>query len=209
MDKLRFPILFACIILNYLIYQTIAQFNAISISGLSELFKEIKASYPAAISSVFVLVLNAQISPENKARIVFLRWKNALPGHRAFSEHANSDPRVDVNSLKRLLGDLPEDQTEQNKVWYGLYRSVQSHEKIKASNMRFVITRDLTCLTFFFLLFLPISAFITMPTTQAAGLYTIVLILQLGLCRQAAKTYGDSLVRDVLSETNEMDKLHD
>ena len=39
-----------------------------------------------------------------KARLVFLRWKNALPGHRAFSIYGLSDPRVDMDRIKKSLG---------------------------------------------------------------------------------------------------------
>jgi hypothetical protein len=52
-----------------------------------------------------------------KARLVFLRWRHALPGHRAFSKYAVRDPRIDVSSLEKLHGgSLSVDPVEQNQI---------------------------------------------------------------------------------------------
>src|SRR5712671_5918274 len=55
-------------------------------------------------------IVNGLLSAETKARLVFLRMKDALPGHRAFSKYAASDPRVDISNLKKICGNkFPDD----------------------------------------------------------------------------------------------------
>jgi hypothetical protein len=65
---------------------------------------------PVGLAVVVTTVANGLLSAELKARLVFLRWKHALPGHRAFSVYAKNDPRIDFVRLQRALGNkLPVD----------------------------------------------------------------------------------------------------
>lgn len=42
--------------------------------------------------------------PNNqREELVFWRWRNSLPGSRAFSKHAPTDPRIAFSALKKML----------------------------------------------------------------------------------------------------------
>ena len=61
-----------------------------------------------------------------KARIVFLRWQNPLPGSCAFTRYAAADPRINlVGVLEQAHGPLPTDLGQQNALWYKLYKSAE------------------------------------------------------------------------------------
>lgn len=71
------------------------------------IFKEqnAKSSAAAMFLPILIVVLTGFISPENKARLVFWKYNNALPGHRAFSKLAPNDPRIDMQALMKKMGD--------------------------------------------------------------------------------------------------------
>jgi hypothetical protein len=76
----------------------------------------------AAIIPILAIVLSGPVSDLGKARLVFWRWHNPLPGCRVFTELISTDPRVDVPALTRKLGDLPKDPQAQNALWHRLYK---------------------------------------------------------------------------------------
>jgi len=69
-----------------------------------------------ALGLILTGVLNAQLSAEMKSRIVFVLWRNPLPGCAAFSNHAKDDTRIDFAAIQRLYGPLPEDPRAQNAL---------------------------------------------------------------------------------------------
>ena len=70
---------------------------------------------------------NGLLSADTKARIVYWRWSNPLPGNFAFSRYAERDARIDTAALRRAVGDWPSDPRQQNAVWYRLYKRFE-HE---------------------------------------------------------------------------------
>jgi hypothetical protein len=63
----------------------------------------------AASIPLLAIVLSGVLSDTGKARLVFWRWRNPLPGCRAFTELVNTDPRIDVSALRTKYGDFPQD----------------------------------------------------------------------------------------------------
>ena len=66
--------------------------------------------------------------------------------------HAQRDPRVDVIALEYILGKLPEDEREQNKTWYRLYKSVESDPGVAHNHRDYLFTRDYATLAMLFLI---------------------------------------------------------
>lgn len=83
-----------------------------------------------AISPVAILLLSSLLPSEAKAILVFWRLRDTLPGHRAFSLHAARDPRIDIRSLRRNIGDFPDTPRGQNVLWYKLYKTVENETPI-------------------------------------------------------------------------------
>ena len=108
--------LWIVVAVNSLFLYGIARANAIEAEGLRAALTDAQNLMPVGVALVIATVLNGLFSAEAKARLVFLRWHHALPGHRAFSEHAQRDPRIDVSSLEKLYdGELPIEPVEQNR----------------------------------------------------------------------------------------------
>ena len=85
-------------------------------TGWRTAVEELGSLVPAGLGLALVGIINAQLSAEAKARIVFLRWNDALPGCEAFSHHAHTDSRVDLAVLDRLWGPLPTEEDVRNSV---------------------------------------------------------------------------------------------
>src|SRR5207247_6002678 len=96
----------------------------------------------AASLPILAIVLSGVLSDLGKARLVFWRWHDPLPGCRVFTELLSTDPRIDVPALRRKLGELPQDPQAQNALWYGLYKRQSADIKISEAHRIYLLTRD-------------------------------------------------------------------
>ena len=58
----------------------------------------------AACMPLVTIILDGVLGDVAKARLVFWRWKNPLPGCRAFTVLMNTDPRIDVQRIRTFFG---------------------------------------------------------------------------------------------------------
>src|SRR5438552_83289 len=86
----------------------------------SSLTAALGRAIPAGIGLILFSIVNAQLSSDAKARVVFFWWHNPLPGSEAFTFHAQEDHRVNVRALEEAFGTLPTNPREQNALWYRL-----------------------------------------------------------------------------------------
>jgi hypothetical protein len=135
-----------------------------------------------------------------KNRLVFLRWKFALPGHRAFSHYAIADPRIDPSNLPRLCGGaVPIESTAQNSVWYRIYKTVENDPAVRQVHRDFLLLRDYTGIsTLLLLCYGPIGIY-AIPALKIGLTYISILLLQYIFVRQAASNYGIEFVTTVLA----------
>src|SRR5262245_58674984 len=110
-DQNKFALL-VVVAANLAIYYAAVQNDAILAGKWVDLTREMSKALPAALGLILVGVANALLPQTWKARIVFLRWKNPLPGSEAFTKFAYCDDRIDVQTLGRSLGPLPTDHRE-------------------------------------------------------------------------------------------------
>jgi hypothetical protein len=156
---------------------------------------------PVGMAVVITTVLNGLLSADLKARLVFLRWKHALPAHRAFSVYAESDPRVDAGKLKKARGNkVPVEPAEQNAIWFRFYKSVGDMPAVLQVHRDFLLMRDYAAFAAMFIVIFGATALVTAPSWRIALLYCAGLILQFGVVRQAAANYGARFVTTVLAE---------
>jgi hypothetical protein len=185
---------------NALFLYGVAQANAIKVDGLKALFTDASKLLPVGFALIVSTVLNGLISADNKARLVFLRWHNALPGHRAFSEYAISDPRIDLAALTKLYGAaLPVDPKEQNRTWYRMYKTVEKEPAVHQVHRDFLLLRDYTGFCALFLLVCGPVGLYAIPSRTTTLLYLALLFLQFIIVRQAASNYGIRFVTTVLA----------
>jgi hypothetical protein len=197
-NRLQLWLVFA---FNSLFLYAVMRENAIRIEGLRALFSDAGNLLPAGFALVASIVLNGLLTNESKDSLVFLRWKYALPGHRAFSEHANADPRIDVRALRRLNGsELPTDPTDQNRLWYSIYLTIQDRPAVRQVHKSFLLLRDYTGLCSLFVIFYGGVGLYAIPSAKVGCLYLAILILQFVIVRHAACNYGISFVKTVLAQ---------
>lgn len=159
----------------------------------------VRGILPAATGPFIAVFLNDLLSSNVKASIVFWRFTNALPGHRAFSEHADADPRIDIAVLKKKIGEFPQSSRDQNTCWYRLFQKHQSNVIVSDSHKRFLLFRDSTSLTLLILvIFIVVAAVSGIPL----GVQVMVvggLVLQFLWLAISAKNTGIRLVQNVLA----------
>lgn len=112
---------------NAMVFYAIQQANELRLDGLPALLKQASSLLPIGFADLVATVLNTLPSADFKATLVYWRWRNALPGHRAFSRHASQDTRINLERLRKTFkGAFPEAPAEQNAAWYKLYKSVRN-----------------------------------------------------------------------------------
>jgi hypothetical protein len=178
-----------------------AETDAVKFADLCSIFTDASKLVPVALAVGVATVLNGQLDPNTtKPRLVFLRWRNALPGHRAFSRYINVDPRIDPKKVETLVGSpLPVAPAQQNSVWYRLYKTVENDPAVLQVHRDFLLTRDYAGLTVRFIIFYGAAGFVAAPSQKVAVIYLGFLLLQYLIVRQAASRYGIRMVTTVLA----------
>lgn len=156
-------------------------------------------SYPAGLALILVGIINAQLSADAKARVIFTRWRDPLPGSRAFSIYMHRDPRTDVAHLSALFAPFPTDPKQQNARWYALYKSVDKDPSVVQVHREFLFARDYGCLALLMLLALAPLAFVATPSRTIAIAYSVALLVQFLLVSRAARHHGERFVTTVLA----------
>jgi hypothetical protein len=188
------------IAVNSVFLYGVVEANAIEIDGIRSIFTDTSKLVPFGLAVVVATVLNGLLSANVKARLVFMRWRNALPGHRAFTQYIYSDPRIDPAAVQKVVGSaLPVDPVEQNRVWFRLYKTVENDPAISQVHRDFLLTRDYTGLALLFLLFYGGAGFYSIPSSKIATIYAVLLLIQCVVVRQAAFQYGVRFVTSVLA----------
>jgi hypothetical protein len=184
---------------NFAAFVAVTHLSRWASGGIGTLASEIKKALPAGIGLILIGILNAQLTGQAKVRIVFTRWRHALPGCRAFTRYMLEDPRIDVRALERKYGPLPTVPNEQNAFWYRLYLTVEGDPRIQHVNREFLFTRDYTGIALMMIVLLPPLAFAVDPSRGAAAGYCGVMLLQLVVVLRAARHHGVQLVKTVLA----------
>lgn len=95
-----------------------------------------------------------------KHQLVFLRRKNALPGHR-FLQLAEHDQRIDLLRLKQQVQPLVQlnvTEEQQNRVWYQhIYHPHQNAPLVKSAHKAFLQWRDSMVVSMFIALLLAVG----------------------------------------------------
>lgn len=149
---------------------------------------------------LLAIVLSGVIGDVGKARLVFWRWSNPLPGCRVFSQLIMTDPRIDAPALRSKLGEFPTEPHAQNSLWFKLYRRHSEAPRVLESHRVYLLTRDMTTIAGIFAVLLSAAVLGTSSSYGVAGLYAFTLVLQYVLIANAARNYGNRFVLNVLSE---------
>jgi hypothetical protein len=150
------------------------------------------------------IVLNGILGDLSKARLVFWKWRNPLPGCRAFSDIMCADPRIDAARLRVKLNPLPTKPQEQNAAWYRLYKAHADKQYILQAHQAYLLTRDMAAFAAIFAFSFPLGALIGVLISTIEwklwAIYSGSLLIQYFLVATSARSYGKRFVANVLTE---------
>lgn len=199
-DLNRLPLLSA-LTANLILYYGLVRGIDLSSIVTSEGAKHVIALLPGGVAAALCGILNAQLTPSAKARIVFLKWKDPLPGCEAFSRHAHEDPRIDMASLESKFGPLPSDPRSQNVLWYRLYQQVRDTPSVSQISKNWLFARDYACVIALLVPLLGIAGLFQMPAVRSYLIMAALLLVQFLLASQAARNNARRLVATSIAQT--------
>ncbi len=179
------------------------------IIGFDSFWAELQSKYASlskksglviVMMPVLVLVLNGIISAEMKAILVFWRIKNALPGHRAFTQLAPKDARIDMSELREKLGDIPRAGKDQNALWFKLYKKHEGAPTVENPHRSFLLARDLAAIALAFAACGIVGLVIGDAKRNTIGLYGAVMLGHYALLAITARNQGNRLVCNAIVE---------
>ena len=152
------------------------------------------------VSAGLYLFLIRLVPTEFKEVLVFWRLRERLPGHRAFSVLAKSEPRVSTRKLKQLHGSLPRKGENQNKLWYSIYRTHKDADEVRDPHKSYLLYRELTYINLAvgILLLLPSIIVGLMPIKLGFGLIGVVILASIFLSLNAQSS-AKRMVQNVLA----------
>ena len=133
------------------------------------------------VTPVIVLLIVNVLPQDVKSMLVYWRPLGVLPGCEAFTKYAPRDPRIDMVALKKNVGALPTESTEQNFKWYKLFKLVPNEPEVQEAHKLFLMYRDMAALSLPLVALVPLSLNVAgVPNSTlflAAGLFVVQYLL--------------------------------
>lgn len=194
-------ILIAFLFLNLLLFLAFSLKYSLSLDLFSQ-WKEIFDTKYLFLIILYILVILVEgvLSSDIKAKIVFLKFKNPLPGSRSFSAIAKNDSRINLEELKTKIDKIPQKPEEQNNLWYKIYRDYSERPIVYQSHKFFLLTRDLATITLFVITVSFFGYFFLDFTFGKAIIHFLILVSILLLTIMSSQNYGKRFVANVLVE---------
>ena len=189
--------LVATLVLDVLVLLVIAFNTAIDELTLTKV-AVIRASLTTLLP-IPALILSSLISSDHKAILVFWRHQHPLPGARAFSVHAPADPRIDLDKLKKNVGEFPSAEREQNSKWYGLYKQVDSDPSVVDSHKNYLLFRDIAAMSLLLVPVLPLVMYLGGVDSTRMMASAAWFLGQYLIAAFAGRTTGIRFVQNVLA----------
>ena len=194
------PGLFALTAVNGLLFYAFSFGDSTDLTSWPILVDDMNVAIPAGVGTAVTGLVNSQLSSRMKARLVFLRWANPLPGCQAFTRHLHDDPRIDVQALEQVHGTLPSEPEAQNRTWYRLYLAHEDAPAVRDVHAAFLFARDYASMVVIMLFVLGLLGLLLMPGLGPAFLFIAILVIQWLLAVRAARDRGTRLVTTVLAK---------
>ena len=125
-----------------------------------------------------VVLLIVNVLPHNvKSMLVYWKPLSVLPGCEAFTKYGPGDPRIEMAALRKNVGALPTDPTEQNSKWYKLYKQVPDEPEVVEAHRLFLMYRDMAVMSLALMILVPLGLLFARAASLApwlaAGLFTV------------------------------------
>jgi hypothetical protein len=160
-----------------------------------------KTGAAAAVVPFATLILGNLIPSLWKARIVFWRFTNPLPGSRVFSEMAKKDPRINLDRIRCAVGGtFPRSPEKQNALWYQLYKKHAVKLAVVTAHREFLLARDIVAVSLLMVIALGILIVVIPVHGRYSLAYLCALIVVFLLTSIAAQNIGNRFTLNVLAE---------
>jgi hypothetical protein len=153
-----------------------------------------------ALSPIIALIFTGIISSEYKARLIFLRWKYALPGHRVFSDLIKRDARIDIKKLTAKMGKLPRKPSEQNSKWFSIYKSYSHSVIVNQAHKDFLLSRDLCAISFLFATIGSLGIYFAGSNLKWTGGYLLIMASHFVALTIVARNHGNRFACNAIAE---------
>ena len=151
------------------------------------------------VMPVIVLLIVNVLPHDVKSMLVYWKPLGVLPGCEAFTKHGPRDPRIDMAALKKNVGALPTESTEQNSKWYKLYKQVPSEPEVREAHKLFLMYRDMAVLSLPLVTLVPLSLNVAGASNSTLALAAGLFIIQYLLTALSARWSGIRFVCNVLA----------
>lgn len=192
--------LFAVLATNLALYYAFVNGLSFSDLRLETATSHLSALLPGGLAVTLCGILNSQLTYLQKARIVFLRWNDPLPGCRSFSLYAARDPRIDMNAVQAKWSPLPNSAHEQNALWYRIYQQEQGSEAVGYLNRHWLFARDYASMCVLLLVALGTLGIFQMPDAPSWFAFTGIVFAQFFFTRRSAVHYAERFVTTVIAQ---------
>lgn len=151
------------------------------------------------VMPVVVLLIVNVLPHHMKSMLVYWKPLGVLPGCEAFTKYGPRDPRIDMAALKKNVGALPTESTEQNSKWYKLYKQVPNEPEVKEAHKLFLMYRDMAVLSLPLVALVPLSLNVAGVSNSTLALAAGLFIVQYLLTALSARWIGIRFVCNVLA----------
>lgn len=145
------------------------------------------------------LLLLGALNPDWRDRLMHWRWRDVLPGCRAFTRVGPASGHVDMDALRARRGPLPVDGAAQNRLFYRIYREHRDEVGVLDAHRRYLAARDVGTITALLAPVLPWLAWWGSGDGRRALGYAAALFGVYALCVAASRNYGWRMVQHVLA----------
>ncbi|MCA8251576.1 hypothetical protein LGN12_31025, partial [Burkholderia multivorans] len=152
-----------------------------------------------SVLPIAVLLLSSLVPPSVKAMLVYWRYRNPLPGHEAFTKYGLHDTRIDVEALRRNVGQFPTEPSEQNAFWYKLYKRVENEASVTEAHKMYLLWRDATVVSLPLAIGVPALLKWNGANNEAAATACAIFVVQFLLTAVAARHSGIRFVCNVMA----------
>ena len=160
-----------------------------------------------AMSPLLALIFTGLLPPSIKAVLVFWRTSDVLPGHRAFSVHAEKDVRVNSTALRRFISPWPATAAEQNQAWYALSKQHADAPAVADGHRMFLLWRDITaCSAVFGVIGTAVLLAFGTSTFWSIG-FALMQAVQFVSASVLGRVHGERFVCNVLAEARTLSCL--
>lgn len=151
------------------------------------------------VMPVLVLLIVNVLPHDVKSMLVYWKPLGVLPGCEAFTKYGPRDPRIDMAALKKNVGALPTESTEQNSKWYKLYKQVPNEPEVQEAHKLFLMYRDMAVLSLPLVGLVPLSLNVAGASNSTLALAAGLFVFQYLLTALSARWSGIRFVCNVLA----------